>query len=136
MKANKKDKPKVLYPATKSLCDEKGDPLLWELKPISSKFHEKISESCTVEVPISGKKGVYRTKIDNKLYIRKILCASVVVPDLYNKALQNSYGVASAEDLLTELIDDVGEYMALLQKVQDISGFSTLQEDIEEAKNS
>ena len=36
MKANKAVKENGFYPATKSLCDEKGNPLEWEFKHISS----------------------------------------------------------------------------------------------------
>ena len=35
MKANKAVKENGFYPATKSLCDEKGNPLDWEFKHIT-----------------------------------------------------------------------------------------------------
>ena len=37
MKANKVQKENGKYAPTKSLCDEKGNPLEWEFKHISSK---------------------------------------------------------------------------------------------------
>lgn len=44
MKANKAVKENGFYPATKSLCDEKGNPLDWEFKHISSKENEELRD--------------------------------------------------------------------------------------------
>ena len=41
----------------------------------------------------------------------------------------------SAEELLKEMLDDAGEYTDLAVKVQQISGFTTLAEDVEAVKN-
>lgn len=135
MKKNKIQKQNVFYPATKSLCDDEGKPLLWELKPITTKENEKIRESCTMEVPVKGKPNQFRQKIDTSAYMIKMICASVVSPDLNNKDLQDSYGVMTAEDLLKEMIDDAGEFTDLGVKVQELCGFTTLQEEVDEAKN-
>lgn len=135
MKANKKERPHVMYPATKSLTDENGQPLLWELKPITTAEDEKIRESCMVDVPVKGKPGRTKSKLNANLYLSRMACAAVVVPDLQNPALQNSYGTYDPEELLKEMIDDPAEFAELAAKVQAISGFSSLDEDIEEAKN-
>jgi len=135
MKANKKIKENVLYPATKSLCDENGDPLLWEIKAISTKENDLIRESCTKEVPVKGKPNQIRQKVDMSMYMSKMMVAAIVSPDLNNKELQDSYGVMTPEELLKEMIDDAGEYNELAVKIQEISGFSSLQEDVDEAKN-
>lgn len=135
MKANKKERPHVMYPATKSLTDENGEPLLWELKPITTAEDEKIRESCMMDVPVKGKPGRTRSKLNANLYLSRMTCAAVVSPDLCNPALQNSYGNCDPEGLLKEMVDDPAEFAALAQKVQEISGFSSLAEDVEEAKN-
>ena len=57
------------------------------------------------------------------------------MPDLHDAALQDSYGVMSPEELLKEMLDDAGEYADLAVKVQQISGFTSLAEDVETAKN-
>ena len=59
----------------------------------------------------------------------------MVVPDLNNKDLQDSYGVMTAEELLLEMVNDPAEYTDLAVFVQNISGFKTMQEEVEEAKN-
>ena len=66
----------------------------------------------------------------------KMIVASTVVPDLYNKELQDSYGVMSPEDLVMELVDDPGEYSTLGEWVQKMQGFDkTLDDKVAEAKN-
>lgn len=136
MKANKAEKKNEMHPVTKSLCDDKGNPLEWEFRHISSKENENIRESCTIEVPVTGKPNLYRSKMNSSKYIQKMIVASVVVPDLYDAELQDSYGVKTPEDLLMEMVDDPGEYNELAAYVQKFQGFNVSFEDkVEEAKN-
>ena len=135
MKANKIQKQNVFHAVTNSLMDENGEPLLWELKPLTTKENEAIREACTIDVPVKGKPNMYRPKTDMNKYQTKLMCAAIVSPDLNNAELQNSYGVMSAEDLLKEMVDDPAEYTDLMLFVQQISGFKTLQDEVEEAKN-
>ena len=135
MKTNKIQKQNVMHPVTQSLKDENGEPLLWEIKPLTTKENESIRESCTIDVPVKGKPNQYRPKIDMNAYQTKLICAAVVSPDLNNAELQNSYGVMSAEELIKEMVDDPAEYTDLMIFVQQLSGFKTLQEEVDEAKN-
>lgn len=136
MKSNKTVKENELHPVTKSLCDEKGIPLDWEFRHITSKENEEIRESCTVDLPVTGKPNVYRPKLKSSLYIRRMIAASIVVPDLFNADLQDSYGVKTPEDLLVEMVDDPGEYNDLAAYVQKFQGFNVSFEDkVNEAKN-
>jgi hypothetical protein len=135
-KKNKTEKKNASYAATKSLCGEDGKPLLWEIRPISTKENDRIQDACTKEVPVEGKRGMYRHKIDTTAYISKLLVSAVVFPDLYNAELQDSYGVNTPEDLLKELVDDPSEYNELTMFIQSFSGFDvSLQEDIDTIKN-
>ena len=136
MKANKAVKENGFYPATKSLCDENGKPLDWEFKHITSKENEDIREGCTIEVPITGKPNMFRQKVKTGLYIQRMIAASVVVPDLYDAELQDSYGVKTPEDLLLAMVDDPGEYNELAAFVQKFQGFDvSLKDKVDEAKN-
>ena len=65
MKANKVVKKNEMHPVTKSLCDENGKPLDWEFRHILSKENEEIRESCTVEVPVTGKPNMFRSKVNS-----------------------------------------------------------------------
>ena len=64
------------------------------------------------------------------------MAASVVEPDLYNAELQDTYGVNTAEELITEMIDNPGEYNDFAAFIQKFNGFTeTMDEKVEEAKN-
>ena len=136
MKANKTVKENGFYAATKSLCDENGKPLEWELRHITTKDNERIREDCSKEIPVPGKPNLYRVKTNISLYVQKMITASVVMPDLYDKELQDSYGVVTPEELLLAMVDDPGEYNDLAAFVQKFQGFNTSFEDkVDEAKN-
>jgi hypothetical protein len=136
MKANKVVKENEKYAATNSLCDESGKPLLWEFRHISSKENEELRESCMKEVQVTGKPGIYRQKFKSSDYIKKMIAASVVYPDLYDAELQDSYEVQTPEDLLLALVDDPGEYSELMSYVQKFQGFDiSFSDKVDEAKN-
>ena len=136
MKKNKIAKENTTFAATKSLVDENGNPLEWTIKPLTTKENEDIREDCMVEVPVKGKSNMFRPKLNTSKYIAKMLCACVVEPNLYDKELQDSYGVVTPDELLKEMIDDPGEYQAFAAFVQEFNGFNTTFEDkVEEAKN-
>ena len=136
MKANKIEKKNEMYAATKSLCDENGKPLEWEFRHITSKENEDLRDACTIEVPITGKPNMFRQKVKSSLYIQKMVAASVVVPDLYDKDLQDSYGAMTPEELLLAMVDDPGEYNDLASFVQKFQGFNvSFDEKVDEAKN-
>lgn len=136
MKANKTEKKNEMYAATKSLCDENGKPLEWEFRHITSKENEDLRDSCTIDVPVTGKPNIFRQKLKASFYIQKMIVASVVVPDLYDKELQDSYGVMTPEELLFAMVDDPGEYNDLASFVQKFQGFNvSFDEKVDEAKN-
>ena len=136
MKANKIQKENTTFAATKSLVDEKGEPLKWTIKPLTTKENENIRDNCMIEVPVKGKVNMFRPKLDTSKYLIKMLCASVVEPNLYSKELQDSYGVMTPEELLMEMVDDPGEYQGFVAFVQEFNGFNTtLNDKVEEAKN-
>lgn len=136
MKKNKKIRPNTQYAATTSLQDEKGNPLMWEIKPLTTEESERIRLECTKDVPVPGKRGQYRSKVDTNLYNDKLMVAAIVFPDLYNAELQDSYGVTTPEELLKKMIDNPSEYYDLLNYITEQSGFDKdIQGEIDEAKN-
>lgn len=136
MKGNKLVVGNKFYAATKSLCDENGDPLKWEFRKLSAQENEEIRESCTVDIPIPGKHGVFRPKVKSSKYIQTMIARSVVSPDLFDKELQDSYGVRTPEELLMALVDDAGEYSDLAVFVQKLNGFDvSFEDEVNEAKN-
>lgn len=113
---------------------EDGKPLEWEIRAIGNETDDELRNQCTTQVRI--KKNVYMPKLDYTEYLKKLLVACVVYPNLNNKELQDSYAVMTAEELLSAMLLP-GEYNALAEKVQEICGFDKdiMEEKIEEAKN-
>ncbi|RKJ00418.1 hypothetical protein D7X87_22985 [bacterium D16-54] len=136
MKANKIEKKNGFYAPTKSLCDDNGKPLEWEFRHISSKINEELRDECTTDVPVTGKPNLFRPKTQLSKYIQKMIAASVVMPDLYDKELQDSYGVTTPEELLLAMVDNPGEYNDLASFVQKFQGFNvSFEEKVDKAKN-
>lgn len=136
MKKNKKVRENSFYPATKNFVDEAGEPLLWEIKPITTEEDQRIQMECTKDVPIPGKRNQFRQKLDANLYLVKQAVAAIVYPNLNDAALQDSYGVKTPEDLLKAMIDNPSEFSDLLSYIREQSGFEAeVSDEVEEAKN-
>lgn len=136
MKANKKVKENGFYAPTSSLLDDKGNPVEWEFRHITSRENDDIRESCTMDVQVTGKPNLYRPKVDTAKYMARMIAKASVNPDLYDTELQDSYDVKTPEDLLYALVDDAGEYQAFSIWMQNFQGFTkSMDEKIEEAKN-
>lgn len=133
LKQNKIKKENRFFKATKSICDEKGEPIEWEIRAISTRENEKLRESCTTQR--KNKYGQVQTIVDDNLYLAKLIASSVVFPDLNNKELQDSYGVLTPEDLLREILDNPAEYNALGNFIQDNLQGVDINEQIKTAKN-
>ena len=133
-KENKKQTEHKFYAATKSICDEKGEPLKWELRQLTSREMDDIRDQNTIEVQIPGKPGMFRNRVNGSKMNLDMVCASIVKPDLSNAKLQDSYGVKTEADLLQEMIDNPGEYANLVQFVTEMNGYD-LDEEVESAKN-
>ncbi len=123
------------YPATKSLVDEKGEPLLWEIKPIDTRTNDELIDACSYDVQITGKPGMFRTKVDQIKYKAMLVAASVTYPNLRDTELQDSYGVVNEIDLVREMIPSAGEFAQFVEFVNNFNGFTPMQEAVDEAKN-
>lgn len=131
LKENKAKKENVFFEATKSLLDEHGNPVKWEIRTVSTREDEDIREACTRFDSATG-----RFRLDANRYMAKIASCAVVEPNLYNVNLQNSYSVNTPEDLIREMIDDPQEYHAFVKFVQRFGETDvTMSERIETAKN-
>lgn len=136
MKANKEAKKNEKYAPTASLTDEDGKPLEWEFKHITSKENENLKDSCTEEVQVKGKPNLFRPRLNSVKYLVKLIAAATVSPNLYDKELQDSYGVMTPEELIYAMVDDAGEYQNLSLWMQKFQGFEKgMDEKVEEAKN-
>lgn len=114
---------------------EKGKPVEWELKAISSSLDEAIRKDCTKKVPIVGKRGQYNQETDTDKYIGKLCVACTVYPNLNDAELQDAYGVKSGDELLKKMLLP-GEYTEYKAKVMEVNGYDmSMEELVDEAKN-
>lgn len=136
MKKNKKVRGNTFYSATASIVDANGEPVKWEIKPLTTTEDERIRDACTKESPVPGKKGQYRQKLDVNAYLTRQMVEAIVFPNLNDAALQDSYGVKTPEDLLKALVDNPSEFLDFGNFIREYSGFETeMETEVEEAKN-
>lgn len=135
MKQNQIVKTNTTFVATESLVDDDGKPLEWEIKPVTTRENDAIIDDCTYEVPVTGKPNMYRMKMNQMKYRAKLICASVVYPDLHSTELQDSYGVMNEVDLIKEMVSDVGEYNKFFDFINEFNNLVPFQEEVDEAKN-
>lgn len=125
----------VRYPATKLFCDENGNPLEWEITPISSEENDEIRMACSKARPGMSRKEL-ENSFNSSLYNAKLAAACTTDPNLKSVKLQDSYGVKSAEELLRKLLPLPGEYDRYVQRVQEVCGFvEQLTQDVKTVKN-
>lgn len=125
----------VKYAASKRYIGSDGKPMEWEVQAITSTEDEALRKECTKRVPVVGKKGQYTQETDYNQYLGKLAARCTVYPNLNDKELQDSYHVMGADSLLKAMLT-AGEYAGYLEKIQQINGFdSTMDELEEEAKN-
>lgn len=126
----------VFYPASERIINkETGKPEDWEIKRISAKENSALRKSCMRTVPApGGKKGQFTQEFDAGLYQAKVAAACTVWPDLNDAALQDSYKVMGAENLIMAMLTP-GEFEDYAAKVLEINGFTNKDELVDEAKN-
>lgn len=108
--------------------DDNGELLEFEIRPLNKTEMDRINKQCT---KISNK-GLQ--DLDMSLYGTKLITESLVTPDLHNVELQESFG-ASNEKALVDVMFTSGECNKILEEINKLNGISTLNEDIEDAKN-
>lgn len=124
----------TFYPASNRIVDAKGKPVDWEICCITATENSRIRRSCFSTVPVAGKRGQYTQEFDANLYLAKICVRTTVFPNLNDKELQDSYGVMSAEDLITTMLTP-GEFEDYSTKVMETNGFTDEKNLVKEAKN-
>ena len=120
------------YVVSRRMKDAEGNPVPWVLRPVS-KAQEARAREAAYEYTRSG--GTVNKSLNAMTYEINLIVEAVAFPNLRDPQLQNSWGCMNPADLLGKMLS-AGEYMALWQKVNDISDFNTTQqEDVEAAKN-
>lgn len=108
---------------------EDGKPVPFIIRPVTQEENEGLMRKYKKK----DKKG--NESFDQIGYNQDLTASAVVFPDLDSAELQKAYGVLGRTRLLTAMLY-VGEYAALMQDVQELSGLDAdINEEIEDAKN-
>lgn len=113
---------------------EDGKPVEWEIRCISADEYARIRSGCIRQVPVIGKKGQYTQQLDTYTFQAKVAAACTVFPDLTNAELQDSWGVATPEQLVGVMLIG-GEFDDYITEVFEVNGFKDEPELVDEAKN-
>ena len=129
-KSNAKSLPDVKVVVSERFTDQDGNPIEWVLHPISTKLVEEITKRNTKTVIKNGKK---ESIVNEENLNAELLEAVVLYPSLNDAELQDSYGVSSANELLSVMLYP-GETQVLTSALQEVMAGSKAN-DIDELKN-
>lgn len=124
----------IKYAASRRFVDENKEPMMWEIKSITSEEDEAIRKQYTKKVLVPGTKNQYMQDFDANGYLGIMAARCTVFPNLNAAELQDSYKVMGADKVLKAMLKP-GEYQDYLKKVQEVNGFIPMDEAVEEAKN-
>lgn len=129
-KSNAKSLPDVKVVVSERFTNEDGSPIEWVLHPISTKKVEEITKRNTKTTIKNGKK---ESIVNEENLNAELLEAVVLYPSLNDAELQDSYGVSSANELLSVMLYP-GETQVLTNALQEVMAGSKAN-DIDELKN-
>lgn len=129
-KSNAKSLPDVKVVVSERFTNEDGTPIEWVLHPISTKLVEEITKRNTKTTIKNGKK---ESIVNEENLNAELLEAVVLYPSLNDAELQDSYGVSSANELLSVMLYP-GETQVLTNALQEVMA-GTKANDIDELKN-
>ena len=129
-KSNAKSLPDVKVVVSERFTNEDGSPIEWVLHPISTKKVEEITKRNTKTTIKNGKK---ESIVNEENLNAELLEAVVLYPSLNDAELQDSYGVSSANELLSVMLYP-GETQVLINALQEVMS-GTKANDIDELKN-
>lgn len=113
---------------------EDGKPVEWEARALTTEEDEALRKKFTRHVQVTGKPGQFRDEFDANGYLAAMAAACTVYPDLNDAELQDSYGALGAEALLKKMLL-AGESTLYFAKLQELNGFTSFEEQVDEAKN-
>lgn len=125
-------KNKVDNTATREV-EIKPFPHPFVIKSITQAESDQIRKSC-ITTEFNKRTHQKEQRADRDLYITKIVAACTVDPCFKDSDLQAAYGVMGAEDLIGKLLTP-GQYTNLVQAIEEINNFDSMEDLVEEAKN-
>lgn len=122
------------YVASERFVDADRKPIAWKIRSLDASQCEGILNLCKRKEFVPGSR---ETKVvtDNQKFILTMITSCVTFPNLNDSALQDSWGVNNAGDLIRKMLTP-GEYADLANTVQQVNGYDVgMQDKIQRAKN-
>ncbi|MDK9580845.1 hypothetical protein QQA45_04860 [Sneathia sanguinegens] len=119
----------VEYIVSNRFKDNKGNPIKWKIKILSTGEMNNLREHYTTQ---KLTKGILVPTIDNNNYMKAFITKCIVYPNLNDKALQDSYNVYEPYELLEEMLT-VGEFNNLVGYITDLHDYNA-QEVVDDIK--
>lgn len=119
----------VEYVVSNRFKDNKGNPIKWKIKILSTGEMNNLREHYTTQ---KLTKGILVPTIDNNNYMKAFITKCIVYPNLNDKALQDSYNVYEPYELLEEMLT-VGEFNNLVGYITDLHDYNA-QEVVDDIK--
>lgn len=119
----------VEYIVSNRFKDNKGNPIKWKIKILSTSEMNNLREHYTTQ---KLTKGILVPTIDNNNYMKAFITKCIVYPNLNDKALQDSYNVYEPYELLEEMLT-VGEFNNLVGYITDLHDYNA-QEVVDDIK--
>lgn len=134
LKENKIKRELSEYVASRDFVDAQGNPIAWKLRPLSNAELDKLRDRFTTRSK-NKMTGQTDERFDREGFTMEMALTSIVFPELKDERLQDSYGVADAEDVLKAMLSP-GELQDLFLAVNEVSDFEVgMNEKIKIAKN-
>ena len=108
--------------------DETNEAALWEIKTITAARNAQLRRE-SVRAARAG-----QAEFDAEQYLSKLCAECTVYPNLNDAALQQSYGVMGAADLIGAMLTPA-EFEEYASRVLEQNGFKTDAQMVDEAKN-
>lgn len=145
MRPELKEETIVEIPGIQTFTDEKGEPIPFKIRMITTADLTRIRKGCHVRKIAKDAKGKpifqngqiqYDDQYDGNAMNDQMIVQALVFPDLHNKELLDFYGVLDSVELVHKLFRKLDDYTYITEKIQEISGItSDGDEVIEDAKN-
>lgn len=145
MRPELKEETIIEIPGIKTFIDEKGNPIPFKIRAITTADLTRIRKACHKRRPAKDAKGKlifqngqlqYDDQYDGNEMSDQMIVQALIYPDLHNKELLDYYGVQDSVDLVHKLFSKLDDYTYMIEQIQQASGISSDGDEIiEDAKN-
>lgn len=134
MKGRGKELPVEEVPVTARFLDDKGKPIPFLMRALSTDRIEELEEECTVPITKKGRK--VGEELDAKRFAARVAIETTVYPNFRSPELRKSYGTEDAVEVAKAVLSVGGEYIEWIRQAQRVNKFDEDFEDLlDDAKN-